>query len=74
MKAEAPVRDSSSRLQDHLSVIQIQPPSHNRRCDCSLGSLVRELLHPLMKEWLDRNLPQIVEKCVDEEIKRMART
>jgi cell pole-organizing protein PopZ len=74
MKAEAPVRDSSSRLQDHPSVIQIQPPPKRLRCDCSLGSLVHELLHPLMKEWLDRNLAQIVEKCVDEEIKRMAGT
>jgi hypothetical protein len=76
MKAETPVRDSSSRLPDRPSAVQIQlPPTHHRlKCDCSLGSLVRELLHPLLKDWLDRNLAEIVEKCVDEEIKRMART
>jgi uncharacterized protein len=37
----------------------------------SLEDLVRELLHPLLKQWLDQNLPCIVERLVNEEIERM---
>lgn len=33
--------------------------------------LVRELLQPLLKEWLDNNLPQIVERIVKKEIEKM---
>ncbi len=39
----------------------------------TLESLVRELLKPLMKEWLDANLPSIVDRHVQREIERIAR-
>ena len=39
----------------------------------TLEDLVRELLNPLLKEWLDQNLPQIVEAKVAEEVERIAR-
>lgn len=79
MKSETVVRDSPTRFPEHSSTEHLRvpvqpPPQHRPKCDCSLGSLVREILHPLLKEWLDRNLAEIVEKCVNEEIKRMART
>jgi uncharacterized protein len=38
----------------------------------SLEDLVREILHPLLKQWLDQNLPQIVERRVNAEIERIA--
>ena len=38
----------------------------------SLEDLVRELLLPLLKQWLDQNLPSIVERRVNVEIERMA--
>ena len=34
---------------------------------------VRELLRPMLKSWLDDNLPGIVERLVRQEIERMAR-
>jgi hypothetical protein len=34
---------------------------------------VRELLRPMMKEWLDANLPAIVEAKVEAELNRIAR-
>jgi hypothetical protein len=40
-------------------------------CQCSLADLVRELLHPLLKDWLDQNLPNVVERCVNAEIERL---
>ena len=40
----------------------------------TLEDLVRELLRPLLKDWLDANLPRIVEAKVAEEVERIARS
>lgn len=40
----------------------------------TLEDLVREMLKPMLKEWLDRNLPSIVERMIAKEIARLART
>ena len=37
----------------------------------TLEGLVRELLKPMLREWLDDNLPQIVETMVAREISRI---
>ena len=34
---------------------------------------IREMLRPLLKQWLDDNLPVIVERLVRQEIERVAR-
>ena len=39
----------------------------------SLEDVTRELLRPLLKDWLDRNLPGIVETAVQAEVERIAR-
>ncbi|MFT4254003.1 MAG: DUF2497 domain-containing protein [Caulobacter sp.] len=39
----------------------------------TLEDVVRELLRPLLKEWLDTNLPRIVENKVEEEVHRISR-
>ncbi|MEO1101067.1 MAG: DUF2497 domain-containing protein [Pseudomonadota bacterium] len=39
----------------------------------TLEGMVRELLKPMMKEWLDDNLPTIVEEKVEAEVQRIAR-
>ncbi|HEX8125725.1 MAG TPA: DUF2497 domain-containing protein [Allosphingosinicella sp.] len=39
--------------------------------DAALGAAVREMLKPLLKDWLDRNLPDIVEELVTREIARI---
>jgi cell pole-organizing protein PopZ len=39
----------------------------------TLDDVVRELLRPLLKEWLDANLAGIVQAKVDEEVERLAR-
>jgi uncharacterized protein len=38
----------------------------------TLEELTRELLRPMLKSWLDDNLPQLVERIVREEIGRLA--
>ena len=39
----------------------------------SIEDLVRELLRPTLKAWLDHNLPKLVERLVRDEIERVAR-
>jgi uncharacterized protein len=41
--------------------------------DRTLEDMVRELLRPLLKTWLDENLPQLVERLVHDEIGRLVR-
>ena len=38
-----------------------------------LDSAVEDVLRPMLKQWLDHNLPQMVERLVREEIERVAR-
>lgn len=39
--------------------------------DKTLETLVREMLQPMLKQWLDANLPEIVERMVSREIQRI---
>ena len=39
----------------------------------TIEGVVRELLKPMLKEWLDKNLPAIVESRVEAELERIAR-
>jgi cell pole-organizing protein PopZ len=39
--------------------------------DGPLEAVVREMLKPMLKEWLDRNLPEMVEELVTREIARI---
>lgn len=39
----------------------------------TIEGLVREMMRPMLKEWLDENLPGIVEKHVEAEVQRIAR-
>ena len=48
-------------------------PQIVRSGETSLEGLTRELLRPLLAEWLDANLPAMVEQMVQAEIARIAR-
>lgn len=39
-----------------------------------LDEVVEDLLRPMLRSWLDENLPQMVERMVREEIERVARS
>lgn len=47
------------------------PPQIVRSGETSLESLTRELLRPALTEWLDKNLPPMVERLVATEIARI---
>jgi cell pole-organizing protein PopZ len=39
----------------------------------TVEDLVKEMLRPMLKDWLDRNLPPMVERYVEREIVRLTR-
>ena len=39
----------------------------------TIEDLVNEMLRPMLKDWLDRNLPPMVERIVEREIVRLTR-
>jgi cell pole-organizing protein PopZ len=47
-------------------------PQIVRSGETSLEGLVRDMLRPMLAEWLDRHLPEIVERLVKAEIARIA--
>lgn len=49
------------------------PPQIVRSGETSLEGLTRDLLRPMLKEWLDTNLPPIVESMVEREIARITK-
>jgi cell pole-organizing protein PopZ len=61
-----------SRLADlgQHGIVSKEPLGESGR---TLESLVRELLRPMLKHWLDDHLPSMVERLVREEIQRMTR-
>ena len=48
------------------------PPQIVRSGETSLEGLVREMLRPMLAQWLDTNLPGMVETMVKAEISRIA--
>lgn len=54
---------------DALSALIVRPEVNGTD---TLEGLVREMLRPMLKEWLDANLPQVVEGLVSKEIARIS--
>jgi cell pole-organizing protein PopZ len=54
---------------DALSALIVKPDVYGTD---TLEGLVREMLRPMLKEWLDANLPQVVEGLVSKEIARIS--
>jgi uncharacterized protein len=54
---------------DSLSRLVVKPEVHGAD---TLEGLVREMLKPMLKDWLDANLPAIVERVVAQEVARIS--
>ncbi len=65
--AAAASRQSLAALTAMRERGEIAPPG-----DGPLEAVVREMLKPMLKDWLDVNLPDIVEELVTREIARIA--
>ena len=76
----APVRDTPqqqilsgstvSAVESAFNALQNTVLSNNAR---TLEDLVKEMLRPMLKSWLDDNLPNLVERIVKAEIERVSR-
>ena len=66
--AEALADSSRQRLEQLVSVAAAAPPAARIN---PLEELVREMLRPILKQWLDDHLPNIVDEHVKREITRI---
>ena len=78
-EADAPLIAEETRgaMQENLAALAMlaEPgakPQIVRSGETSLEGLTRELLRPMLAEWLDKNLPAMVETMVQAEIARIA--
>lgn len=55
---------------EHLSALMV---SGYEGADNTLEGVVREMLRPMLKAYLDENLPRIVHELVDREVARISR-
>lgn len=76
--AESPLltETATSSMRDSLAALAMLsepgvPPQIVRSGETSLEGLTRELLRPALAEWLDKNLPPLVERLVAAEIARI---
>lgn len=60
--------ESRGRLEELASVAAAAPPQPQIN---PLEEMVREMLRPILKQWLDDNLPKIVDEHVKREIHRI---
>ena len=68
--------EAATSMRDSLAALAMlstpgATPQIVRSGETSLEALVREMLRPQLAEWLDRNLPPMVEKLVAAEIARI---
>jgi cell pole-organizing protein PopZ len=61
-----------------LSALAAAVDTHRRAVDPSIGprtieDLVKDVMRPMIREWLDDNLPSLVERMVGREIERLTR-
>jgi len=69
--------DAAQAMRESLAALAMiaEPgvaPQIVRSGETSLEGLVRDMLRPLLADWLDRNLPEMVERLVKAEIARIA--
>ncbi|GGD61989.1 DUF2497 domain-containing protein [Erythrobacter arachoides] len=70
-------RSAAEAMRQSLAALAMlsEPPARPqivRQGETSLEGLVREMLRPMLAQWLDANLPEIVDRQVKAEIARIA--
>ena len=63
-----PAANAAAAAFGHLSASVLMPKEGR-----ALEDVVRELLRPMLKQWLDENLPNIVQESVRSEVERISR-
>lgn len=70
------ISETTQTLNSLNKLVQGQSPfqapyTNNAKPGQSIEGLVRELLKPLLKEWLDANLPTLVQGVVSEQVEKI---
>ena len=58
--------DSFKKLSDKVALA-------NYSDNVTLEEIVKDMLRPMLREWIDSNMPQIVEVLVEKELEKLAR-
>lgn len=66
--ARASTISSMAKLAGNMPITR-----HREYGNITLEDLVREMLHPMLKDWLSDNLPPMVERMVQKELEKLAR-
>ena len=66
------VAQVSMKKMTHLAQVVSEETAEKTTPETSLEGLVRSILAPYLKEWLDANLPALVERVVQKEVRRIA--
>jgi cell pole-organizing protein PopZ len=69
-EGEAPASADATRAVDAFARLAGAPRPPSRDADGGLEEVVRDMLRPLLRAWLDENLPALVERLVQAEIAR----
>lgn len=67
-----PIISAEAERQVAKSFEHLQVALHEER-GTSLAALTEEMVRPMLQDWLDNNLPTMVERLVREEIERVSR-
>ena len=68
-----PVAAASVAALSQLAALSQRPGLGIGNGQLTIEEMVRDLLRPMLRDWLDANLPSMVERLVKEEIGRMVR-
>lgn len=78
--SEPVAAEAASTLHSLASTVEIEELSSIPRGNSMIGNggrtledMVLELMRPLLRQWLDQNLPSIVDRLVQKEIERISR-
>lgn len=68
--ADAATAAMARLLASNVAIERDEPARVGR---VTLEDLTREMLRPMIKTWLDQNLPRVIEKIVSREVEKLAR-
>jgi cell pole-organizing protein PopZ len=69
--SNGPSANSTDALQELAKALLSKRDIAIGNRDMTLEGLVREIIRPLLREWLDQNLPYLIERLVKKEIDHM---
>jgi cell pole-organizing protein PopZ len=69
--SHGPSENSTDALQELAKALLSKRDIGIGNRDMTLEGLIREMLRPLLREWLDQNLPYLIERLVKKEIDHM---